>query len=63
MRFMRDSEQPRVYHFGKTSEELEKEDLLLRIESLEAEIKRNNPEFQVPEPPVGLQRRKATQAQ
>ncbi len=45
----------------RTPEELEKEDLLLRLEVLEVEAKRKNPEFQVPEPPKGLERRKASQ--
>lgn len=47
----------------RAPEELEKEDLLLRLEALEQEAKLRNPEFQVPEPPKGLERKKASQAQ
>lgn len=46
---------------GKTPGELEKEDLLLRLEALEQEAKRKNPEFRVPEPPTGLERTKTLQ--
>jgi hypothetical protein len=47
----------------RTAEELEGEDLLLRLEALEQEARLRNPAFQVPEPPKGLERKKASQAQ
>lgn len=50
-------EKPRA----KTPEELEREDLLARLEALEAEARRKNPEFKVPEPPAGLERRRVTE--
>ncbi|NPV70283.1 MAG: hypothetical protein HPY55_06515 [Firmicutes bacterium] len=40
-----------------TQEELERQDLLARLEALEAEARRKNPQFRVPDPPQGLQRR------
>ncbi len=45
-------EKPRA----KTPEELEREDLLARLEALEAEAKRKNSEFKVPDPPKGYDR-------
>jgi hypothetical protein len=60
---IRSGKQVTVVERKRTPDELEREDLLLRLEALEQEAKLRNPEFQVPEPPVGLQRRKATQAQ
>lgn len=47
----------------RTPNELEKEDLLLRLEALEQEARLRNPDFRIPDPPVGLQRRKSSQAQ
>lgn len=62
-RVERDPKQPGVYYFRQSEEELEKEDLLLRLEALEGEAKLRNPEFRVPEPPKGLERRKTSRAQ
>lgn len=39
---------------AKTPGELECEDLLARIVALEAEEKKRNPKFQVPDPPKGF---------
>jgi hypothetical protein len=58
---IRNGKQVTVVERRLTSKELEKEDLLLRIEALETEAKLRNPAFQVPEPPSGLQRRKTLQ--
>lgn len=41
---------------AKTPEELEREDLLARLEALEAEVKRTNPKYQTPDPPAGFER-------
>ncbi len=60
-RIERDPKQPEVYYFRQSKNELEKEDLLLRLEALEGEAKLRNPAFQVPDPPVGLERRKILQ--
>ena len=43
---------PRV----RTPEELEREDLLMRIKALEAEEKKRNPKYQTPDPPKGYDR-------
>lgn len=47
----------------KTPEELEKEDLLLRIEALEREMTQQNPSFKVPDPPKGLKRQQVSKLQ
>jgi hypothetical protein len=60
---IRSGKQVTVVERKRTPDELEKEDLLLRLEALEAEARRKNPEFRVPEPPMGLERRKSSQAQ
>ena len=60
---IRSGKQVTVVERKRTPDELEKEDLLLRIEALETEAKRKNPAFQVPEPPKGLERRKTSRAQ
>lgn len=58
---LRGGKQVTVVERKRTPQELEKEDLLLRLEALEAEARRKNPAFQVPEPPTGLERRKTLQ--
>lgn len=59
-RVERDAKQPDVYHFreteGEKQERLEREDLLKRLEALEAEETKRNPKFQVPDPPKGYDR-------
>jgi hypothetical protein len=60
---LRGGQQITVVERKRTPGELEKEDLLLRLEALEAEARHKNPAFQVPEPPTGLERRKAFQSQ
>lgn len=60
---IRSGKQVTVVERKRTPDELEGEDLLLRLEALEQEAKLRNPEFRVPEPPAGLQRRQTTQAQ
>lgn len=62
-REIRNGKQVTVVERKRTPDELEKEDLLLRLEALEQEAKLRNPEFRIPDPPVGMQRRKASQAQ
>ena len=60
---IRSGKQVTVVERKRTPDELEREDLLLRLEALEQEAKRKNPAFQVLEPPDGLQRRKTSRAQ
>lgn len=60
---IRNGKQVTVVERKRTPDELEKEDLLLRLEALEQEAKLKNPAFQVPEPPKGLERRKTSRAQ
>lgn len=40
----------------KTPEELRNEDLENRLAAIEAEIKKVNPQFRIPDPPIGLKR-------
>jgi len=60
---IRSGKQVTVVERKRTPDELEREDLLLRLEALEQEARLRNPAFQVPEPPKGLERKKASQAQ
>lgn len=50
---IRSGKQVTVVERKRTPDELEREDLLLRLEALEQEAKRKNPAFRVPKPPVG----------
>ena len=58
---IRGEKQVTVVERKRTADELEKEDLLLRLEALETEARRKNPDFKIPEPPKGLERRQVLQ--
>lgn len=56
MKTEKDQKNKGIIYFRKDQETLEKEDLANRIAAIEAHIKKQDPNFKLPDPPAGLKK-------